>query len=148
MSEILVRDFLPADQAAAAELINAGLGKRFGVRDDTKNADLYDIAASYAEDCFVVALLEGELVGTGGMIFESQLVTRLVRMHTAETFRRRGIGSAIIAELEARARAHGVREVLLETEIDWHDAHAFYRASGYVEFRHNAYGIRFHKLIS
>lgn len=148
MSEVVVRDFSHADQARAAELINSGLGRRFGVRDDTKNPDLYDIAAYYAEDCFVVAVLDGRVVGTGAMIYESQLVTRVVRMHTDEAYRRRGVGTAIIADLEQRARKYGAREIFLETDIDWRDAHAFYAAVGYSEFRRNELGIRFHKLIS
>lgn len=101
----------------------------------------------YAEDCFVVAVLDGQVVGTGAMIYESQLVTRLVRMHTHEAHRRRGVGTAVIADLERRARQYGAREIFLETDIDWHDAHAFYTAVGYREFRRNGLGIRFHKLI-
>jgi GNAT superfamily N-acetyltransferase len=147
MSVILVRNFSPADQSAAADLINSGLGKRFGIRDDTKNPDLYDIAAYYAEDCFVVANIGDEVVGTGAMIYEGKLVTRVVRMHTAEARRRQGIGTAVLDELESRARAYGAHEIILDTDIDWHDAHAFYKASGYVEFRRNELGIRFHKLI-
>lgn len=148
MSEVVVRDFCRADQAAAAELVNAGLGSRFGFRDDTKNPDLYDIGAYYAGDCFVVAVLDGRVVGTGGLIYESQLVTRVVRMHTDETYRRRGVGTAVIADLERRALEYGAREIFLETDIDWHDAHAFYAAVGYSAFRRNEFGIRLHKLIS
>lgn len=144
---VVVRDFSHEDQASCAELINAGLGKRFGFRDDTKNPDLYDIAAYYSDDCFVVAVLD-QVVGTGAMIYESRLVTRVVRMHTDQTYRRQGVGTAVIADLEQRARDDGAREIFLETDIDWHDAHAFYVAVGYREFRRDELGIRFHKLIA
>ncbi|MGE0623220.1 MAG: GNAT family N-acetyltransferase [Pseudomonadales bacterium] len=148
MARIWIRDFDSADQKRAAELINSGLGQRFGVRDDSRNPDLYDIGAFYGEDCFLVALDGDELIGTGALIYESQLVVRIVRMHTAESRRRQGVGTALIAELEERAQAHGAREVFLETDIDWEDAHAFYHACGYVEFRRNELGIRFHKLLA
>jgi GNAT superfamily N-acetyltransferase len=147
MGNVKIQDFEPAFQNDAFDLINEGLGKRFGVRDDSMNPDLHDIASYYADDCFVVALIDGQVVGTGAMIYESQLVVRIVRMHTAESLRRRGIGSLILRELEQRAVTYGAKEIFLETDIDWHDAHAFYGALGYQEFRRNDLGIRFHKVL-
>ena len=145
--ETQVRDFEAVYQEHAAELINSSLGQRFGVRDDSQNPDLFDIGSFYRQDCFVVALHGGEVVGTGALIFETKLAVRVVRMHTALQFRRMGIATAIIDELEKRARDYRARELFLDTDNDWNDAHAFYLACGYEELRRNESGIRFHKLL-
>lgn len=144
---VQVRNFDPADQAEAAELINSGLGDRYGVQDDSMNPDLYDIQDYYRDDCFLVAVHDGRIVGTGGLIYEGACFVRIVRMHTSREVRRRGVGSAVLQTLERRAIGYGAREILLETDLGWDDAHAFYRAHGYREFRRNELGIRFHKIL-
>ena len=146
-ASILVREFDPADQAEAAELINSGLGYRFGLRDDSKNPDLYDIHNFYRDDCFLVAVEQGRIVGTGGLIYEGAHFVRIVRMHTLRAAQRRGVGSAVLDALESRAVKYGAHEIFLETDLGWDDAHAFYRARGYSEFRRNDLGIRFHKIL-
>jgi ribosomal protein S18 acetylase RimI-like enzyme len=45
--------------------------------------------------------------------------------------RRQGVARALIAQVEATARAAGAREVVLITGFDNEDAQAAYRASGY-----------------
>ena len=145
MNEIQLQDFAPEFQQATAELINSCLGARFGFRDDSKNPDLYDIARHYADHAFVIALLDREVVGTGGLIYESGRAARLVRMHTAELHRRKGVASSILGELERRALSCGVETASLETNVDWHDAHGFYLAAGYREVRRTSLGVWFSK---
>lgn len=106
---VQVRNFDPADQAEAAELINSGLGDRYGVQDDSMNPDLYDIQDYYRDDCFLVAVHDGRIVGTGGLIYEGACFVRIVRMHTSREVRRRGVGSAVLQTLERRAIGYGAR---------------------------------------
>jgi GNAT superfamily N-acetyltransferase len=148
MNELSIRDFEPAYQVPAAELINASLARRFGCRADAKNPDLFDIGRVYVDDCFLIALLDDQVVATGALIYESTFVTRIVRMHTAPGFRRRGVATALIRELERRAADHGARQVILESDFGWHDAHGFYRAAGYREFRRDEREIWFHKVVT
>ena len=54
-----------------------------------------------------------------------------VRVHPAT--RRRGIGRALMKELEDRARSRGFFEFNLDTATNQPEAVAFYRALGYVE---------------
>jgi GNAT superfamily N-acetyltransferase len=45
---------------------------------------------------------------------------------TAQTARSRGVGHALLAELESRARASGCKVLDLDSGIQRHDAHRFY----------------------
>ena len=130
-SNIQVRSFRPADQEAARRLILAGMEERWGWLDETKNRDLDDIGATYAGGCFLVALVGGEVQATGALIREAEGVGRIVRMSVARAWRRRGVGTLLLNSLLARARAAGYRRVVLETEPDWTDAVAFYKARGF-----------------
>ncbi len=145
MNDFLILDFVPEFQQPTAELINAALGNRFGFRDDSMNPDLYDIARRYADHTFLIALHDQEVIATGGLLYESPPKVRIVRMHTAKPYRRQGVASSILATLERRALAYGAVETCLETNIDWHDAHAFYLAAGYRELQRNSRGVWFHK---
>ncbi|HET9109407.1 MAG TPA: GNAT family N-acetyltransferase [Ktedonobacterales bacterium] len=132
-----VRAFTPADQDAARALILAGLGERFGFVDETRNPDLDDIAASYLAPGhrFVVAELAGEVVGTGGLLFEPDGVTcQLVRVSVRRDLRRQGIAQALVGALLAEARERGLRRVWGETDEPWHDAIALYQRLGFAVY--------------
>src|SRR6478736_3198226 len=121
----VLRPFEPADQAAAQALIVAGLAERWGTLDPTLNPDLRDIATSYGEAVFLVAVAGDAVIGTGALIHEAPGVARIVRMSVAATWRRRGAGRAILTALCEEARAAGYRHVVLETTSSWTDAIAF-----------------------
>jgi [ribosomal protein S18]-alanine N-acetyltransferase len=55
----------------------------------------------------------------------------IVTIDVLEQFRRAGIGSALLCEVERRLAANGVREVGLETATDNESAIAFWRKHGY-----------------
>jgi ribosomal protein S18 acetylase RimI-like enzyme len=124
-----------AEQAAARQLILAGLGEHFGWIDETCNPDLEDLEAAYLRPghCFVVAELDGNIIGTGALVEEAPGVGRLVRISVDRRFRGRGIGRRLVQRLITEARARGYRRVVCETNDDWDDAIALYRACGFVE---------------
>lgn len=51
------------------------------------------------------------------------------------SYRRRGVGSLLMATLEAACWHTGERQILLETHAGWREAAAFYAALGYVPVR-------------
>lgn len=57
----------------------------------------------------------------------------LKRMFVLPAARRQGVGSALLAFLEAQARTHGCRRLMLETGHQHHLAHRVYRAHGFQE---------------
>lgn len=123
--------FQPADQPAVKALILAGLAGHWGVLDPHKNPDLDDIAASYKDAYFLVARLEGEIVGTGALLPRAAETAEVVRMSVAAGMRRQGIGRRILEALCAEAEARGFRRVILETTATWSEVIAFYQAFGF-----------------
>lgn len=129
--DVTLRLFRAEDQREAKEIILAGLEEHWGWRDAAKNPDLEDIAASYAGTVFVVAGEGERLVGTGALVPREGGVAEIVRMSVAAGARRRGIGSAILGELLARAAHAGVRRIVLETTSSWTEVVAFYLGHGF-----------------
>ena len=100
----------------------AELGTRFGL----------DPARTLPHDgaLLLVARLRDEPIGCGALKLETGDIKR---MWVAPGARGLGVGRRLLAELEACARAHGLREVRLETNGSLTEAIALYRSSGYVE---------------
>jgi GNAT superfamily N-acetyltransferase len=131
MSNLIIRDFLPADQEEARALILSGLAERWDDLDETLNPDLDDIGFHYKDAVFLVAEQEGRLVATGALVPEGAGVGRIVRMSVARASRRQGIGKQVLETLSARARALGYCRLVLETTASWEDAIHFYEAHGF-----------------
>jgi GNAT superfamily N-acetyltransferase len=131
-----IRPFEPRDQPAARRLVNDGLGEHFGYVDESYNPDLDDIAARYRgrDDLFVVAELDGALVGTGALIREDEHTGRVVRMSVAPAQRRQGIARALVTHLIAAARQRHYSRLVVETNRGWDDAIGLYRVCGFVEY--------------
>ena len=125
---VLIRPFGSADQDAARRLILAGLAEHFGTLDASRNPDLQDIRSTYlaAGHAFLVAVVDGALVGTGALVVESATVGRIVRMSVARSYRERGL-----------------HEVRVGTEPDWHPAVALYTGCGFVEYDRDAEDIHY-----
>jgi GNAT superfamily N-acetyltransferase len=143
ISDMVVRPFLPQDQAAARELIVSGLAAHFGFRDETLNRDLDDIAATFADGAFFVASIEGVVVGTGGLHVQADGTANVVRMSTAPESRRGGVGRALLSRLIDEARMRGCARITLATNADWDDAIGFYRACGFEELLRTETGVVF-----
>ena len=100
------------------------------------NPDLDDIKATYQEagHDFYVIESAGRVVGTGALLRESKHVGRIARVTVDPKHRRRGVGAAMVDHLLQRARQLGMRTVLVETNLDWHEAIRLYLAQGFQEY--------------
>jgi len=136
---IHIRHFRDTDQQQVRRFILAGLAERWGTIDQTVNPDIDDIAGSYSSENFLVAFREGVLVGTGGLIRESESVVRIVRVWVARDLRRTGIGTLILNRLLDGARERNYARVVWETTSAWDDAVCFYKKHGFVieDYRDN-----------
>lgn len=121
---VTIRDFCyPADYPAVYSLwASAGPGIQLRRSDEPQ-----EIAKKLQRDAdlFLVAEVEGEIVGAvlGGFDGRRGMLYHLA---VAESFRRLGIGSRLMEELECRLRAKGcIRYYLLVTE-DNQEAIRFY----------------------
>jgi GNAT superfamily N-acetyltransferase len=132
LSIVTILPFQPSDQAAARALVLAGLVEHWGWLDETKNPDLDDIAASYANGCFLCAWQDERLVATGALLPAGKPDSwQVVRMSVAAELRRTGLGKQMLEALEQEARLRGARRLVLETTATWHDVIAFYLRRGY-----------------
>jgi N-acetylglutamate synthase-like GNAT family acetyltransferase len=133
---ITIRPFTPADQPAARQLILAGLGEHFGFIDETVNSDLDDISGHYLAHgaTFLVAEMEGRIVGTAALMAEDACTGRIARVSVDRALRRCGLGRALLARLLANAQQRGMTALLVETNNDWPDAVGFYRGQGFVPY--------------
>jgi putative acetyltransferase len=72
-----------------------------------------------------VAEIDGEPVGIGAMVVSN---SELRACYVAPSAARRGVGSALVADIERIAREHGLDHLQLESSIT---AEPFYSALGY-----------------
>jgi ribosomal protein S18 acetylase RimI-like enzyme len=107
------------------------------------NHDLDDIASSFRDGTFLVAVTGGAVVGTGALIPMGRHAAQVVRMSVERYHRRNGIARSILDRLLAQARADRRRWVVLETNADWRDAIAFYQASGFATLGRALGGVGF-----
>lgn len=133
---VRIRPFTPPDQATTRQLILNGLGGHFGFIDDTMNPDLDNIWQYYIVpgNVFVVAEIDGQIVGSGALIEEGEGVGRLVRMSVNPNWQRQGIGRALVQHLIEKAREYGYRRLLVETNHDWDDAIGLYQNCGFRQY--------------
>lgn len=140
MTDVSIRPFRPGDQKAVRALILAGLSEHFERIDPSLNPDLDDILGSYLSkgDCFLVAEYGNTLIGTGALIRESADTGRIVRMSVAVGWRRQGIAYLLVQELLASAQRSGFRNIVVETNDDWHGAIQLYQSCGFQPYDHRS----------
>ena len=73
--------------------------------------DEYDETAIH-----IVALADGEVVGTGRLLYEAAGQGRIGRMAVDAPWRRKGVGGRILEALEAEAQLRGMARVLLHAQ--------------------------------
>src|SRR5713226_665110 len=148
--ELCIRSFEVGDQEQALWLILEGLGEPFGYINEKLNPDLDDILQNYIKQghVFVVACIGREMVGTGALILHGEGISEMVRISTRKTYRRRGIGQAIVTDLVDVARQRGDRRIIVKTNASWHDAIHLYQRLGFVEYERTALGVGLELLLT
>jgi len=82
---------------------------------------------------FVVASLDAEPIGCGGLKFESAGMAEIKRVWTAPSARGIGVAGKMVRTLETLARERGSKIVHLDTNRALKEAQALYRSMGYRE---------------
>jgi DNA-binding MarR family transcriptional regulator/GNAT superfamily N-acetyltransferase len=110
------------------------LSHRFeGGFDPTHSISAADDELTPPAGLLLVATVHGEPVGCGALKFHDVAPAEIKRMWVAPTARGLGLGRRLLADLEAHAAAHGVRELRLETNRSLDEAIGLYRSAGYRE---------------
>lgn len=87
------------------------------------------VAASVAGSDVVSAHGDGGMVGFARMVTDRATFGWIADVIVVEAARGRGVGTALVADLVDRARAYGLRRVMLATK----DAHGVYAPFGFAE---------------
>lgn len=97
--------------------------------------DLADIERTFLATGgeFLVVELDGHVVGMGGYRLGTAARAEVLRVRVHPATRRRGIGRALMAELEQRAAGNGLTTMHLDTATNQPAAMAFYQDLGYRE---------------
>lgn len=134
MEGLKVRQYQPSDVEDVWILHNlalqaAGAHAGQGPWDD----DLKNIEAAYlkANGDFLVALVDGKVVGMGAFRPIDSCTVEIKRMRVHPAYQRQGIGTAILQHLEDRAKRGGYRTFILDTTVQQIAAQKFYEKFGY-----------------
>jgi DNA-binding MarR family transcriptional regulator/ribosomal protein S18 acetylase RimI-like enzyme len=112
----------------------AELGQRFDTGfDPARSLPADDRDLTPPAGILLVATLHDDPVGCGALRYHDDAPTEVKRMWVSPTVRGLGLGRRLLAELEARAAAHGTRALRLETNRALTEAIGLYRAAGYRE---------------
>jgi len=124
-------DYEPVWQLHRLALENVDAHAGNGPWDD----DLHDIQSVYlnANGEFLVAVENGEIVGMAALRRVDENRAEIKRMRVHPSHQRKGIGRAILVQLENRAEALGYTVLLLDTTTQQQAAQKFYENNGYVE---------------
>ena len=98
-----------------------------------------------APGAFLVAELDGEPVGCGGLRPYGADAGEVKRMYVDPTVRGKGVARAVLAALVAHARSVGMRRLVLETGTEQPEAVGLYESEGWTRieaFGHYAHDPR------
>jgi DNA-binding MarR family transcriptional regulator/GNAT superfamily N-acetyltransferase len=101
--------------------------------DPARSMSAADDELSPPAGLFLIATLHSEPVGCGALKFHHEAPAEIKRMWVGPAVRGLGLGRRLLAELEARAAARGVRVLRLETNRALSEAISLYRTAGYRE---------------
>jgi DNA-binding MarR family transcriptional regulator len=91
---------------------------------------------------FVIARLDGDAIGCGGLKCVDKATGEIKRVWTAPSARGLGVARRMLRTLEGAAREKGLKTLRLDTNRALTEAHALYRSEGYQEiarFNDNPY---------
>ncbi len=132
--EITVCDPRHPDARRAVRAYVAELAGRFEDGfDPGRGISAADHEVSPPAGLFLLATLHCEPVGCGVLKFHPPAQAHIKRMWVDGSVRGLGLGRRLLAELEARAVAYGVRTLRLETNRTLTEAIGLYRSAGYRE---------------
>lgn len=108
------------------------LNRRYEGSDEGSHLQVDELMAP--RGLFLVARIDGHLAGGAGLRLISdpeKMLGEIKRLWVRPDQRRRGIGAALMSEIEDRAHCRGYRQLYLETGFAQPEAIALYEAIGW-----------------
>jgi N-acetylglutamate synthase-like GNAT family acetyltransferase len=98
--------------------------------------DIYNICETYQEDAynnFWLALNNGELVGTIGLLGKTKELAYLKRMVIKKEFRKKGLGKKLLQTALTFAKKQGFKIIYAGTVLENPNAIQFYKHYGFIQ---------------
>ncbi len=121
-------------QDAVRSLAEEILCREYGIHEDLSGQeDLADVAATYAppDSLFLLALENGLLIATGGVLYISEIDCELRRLYVEAERRRQGVASTLMGELLDFIRTRSYKRILLEVGPEMKDTIKSYGRYGF-----------------
>lgn len=125
---IVPEDPLSALAASLVDELYDELVERYG---DPGNGPFRPEDVTGPRSVFLVARLDGRVVGCGGLREEAPDIAEVKRMYVRPEARGEGLGRRLLVELEGQAVRMGFKRIRLETGIPQPEALGLYESSGY-----------------
>lgn len=119
---------------AARQVILTALQENFGTLRMEYLTDVLTLPHSYQQPKFMlVGQYQQQVVSTGALVPEENHPNtwRIMRMCVSLDYRRKGLTSKMLSQLEQYALKQGVIKFILTTVADWTPARLLYEARGY-----------------
>lgn len=138
----VMRTFQPHDLDSVVRLSNRTLRERY-------DPGIYIAVFQNHPEYFLVAYDSGKFLGFALALPDTESPDlRILMLSVHETYRRQSIGSGLLRELVSRALSSGIKRIVLEVNVENHEAISFYKRlgfsidqmlSGYYATGHDAY---------
>ena len=121
-----------ADGGAVRALVFEVL-REYGLPPDPEDtdADLSEIEQHYRNGWFSVLEVNGQIIGSVGLLPQEETVMELHKMYLHRDWRGRGLGRLLLEQALNEARQRGARRVVLGTAKVLGEAVALYEQSGF-----------------
>jgi len=129
-----IRPFRPEDKPGVVRIIQSVYDDFNYILDfDVFETDLVDIQSTYqdAGGAFWVLDDGGVVAGSVGVLPKDVETCELKRLYLARPYRRRGLGTRLLATARGWAIAAGFRRMVLWSDVLFQPAHLFYARSGF-----------------
>ena len=107
--------------------------REYGLPPDPEgtDADLSEIEQHYRNGWFSVLEVDGQIIGSVGLLPQEETVMELCKMYLHRDWRGRGLRRLLMEQALYEARKRGTRRVVLGTARVWGEAVALYEQSGF-----------------
>jgi len=134
---IRIRTAESTDAAGLAQLVR--LNALFNGASDSAEIIAARLKDPRRVETIILAETDGCIVGFAALrivpcVFYSEPYSELTELYVDESYRRRGVGRALVAHVEKLAQESGARHMLILTDFYNNAAQSLYRAMGYVHY--------------
>ena len=127
-----IRNYSPGDKEEVVEMITDVLGSVFN-----GNPRSFKLLKEFSKKKFyilyLVAIIDGKIVGTMALKKVNGEIVRLKRMYVRKGYEGRGIAQKLLNEIVKFATANGYKKLVLHIYPIMSNANRFMRKNGFVE---------------